>query len=87
MRYGFLSYKNGLLKVILIPYNNKVLINNLIDLYDRLVKLYEHKRYSRRQKIISSLNREAKEYVLIKIRCKKEICNTERLDKVNSKAC
>ena len=40
MKYRLLSYKNRLLKNILIPCNGKVLINNLIDLYDKLKKLY-----------------------------------------------
>ena len=42
IRYGLLSYENRLLKVTPILYNSKVLINDLIDLCNRLVKLHEH---------------------------------------------
>ena len=72
MRYEFLSYKNRLLKVISIPCNSKVLINNFIDSHNRLVKLYEHERYLRRQKIISNLKSDAIEYAPMNMRKEEE---------------
>ena len=76
-----ISYENRLLKVTWIPYNCEVLINNLIDFYNRLVKLCEHKKYLIRQKIISNLNREAIECTLGKVRHEEEIYNIDSLDK------
>ena len=72
IRYGFLSYENRLLKFIPALCNSEILINNLMDSFDRLAKLYEHEKYLRRQKITLNLNREAKEYVLIPMRNEEE---------------
>ena len=65
MRYRLLSHKNRFLKVALILHNSKVLINDLIDLCDRLAKLCKYEQYSRRQKIILKLSREVKKHMPI----------------------
>ena len=41
MRYAILVYENGLLQVMQTLYNSEVLINNLIDLCNRLARLYQ----------------------------------------------
>ena len=65
MRYENIIYKNGLLIIKQTPFNSKSLINNLIDSYKRLEKEYKMKKDMRRQKIISKLNSNSKEYILI----------------------
>ena len=54
---------NGLIQQT--QFNNEILINNLIDSYDRLAWEYKMEKEMRRQKIISKLNSNAKEYTLL----------------------
>ena len=46
MRYAMLVCENGLLKVMQMLCNSKVLINDLIDTYDRLARLYQQEKDS-----------------------------------------
>ena len=67
MRYAMLECENRLSKVMQILYNSEVLINNLIDKCNRLARSYQKEKNLQRQKIISNLKREVKEYILINI--------------------
>ena len=64
--------KNGLLIIRQIPCNSKILINNMIDSCNRLVKKCKRERDMRRQKIVSNLNYSTKEYILISVGNAKE---------------
>ena len=84
MRYTMLVYDNDLLKVIQILYNSEVLINNLIDLCIRLAKAYQQEKDLWRQKIISNLNRDTKEFVPLKKEYRKDK-NNNKVDLVINK--
>ena len=60
--------KNSLLVIKQTSHKSKMLINNLIDLCDRLVIEYEREKAIRRQKIISNLNSNTKEHAPTLIR-------------------
>ena len=92
IKYTDLIYENSLLIIRQTPCNSKILINNIIDLYDRLVKEYKRERDMRWQKIVSNLNYNTKEYTLILLGNAKEyipilireensaICSRDRLN-------
>ena len=65
MRYANLVYENRILTIQQTQFNNETLINNLIDSYDRLVQEYNIEREMHRQKIISKLNSNAKDFTLV----------------------
>ena len=63
MRYANLVYENEILIIQQTQFNNKTLINNLIDSYNRLVREYKIEKEMCRQKIISKLNSNTKDFM------------------------
>ena len=72
MKYTNSMCENGLLIIRQIPCNSKILINNMIDSCNRLVKEYKRERDMRRKKIVSNLNYSTKECISISVGNTKE---------------
>ena len=64
IEYTTLTFKNRLLIIKQIINNSEKLINDLVDVYDRLAKEYKREYDIRRQKIISKLNYSGPEFTL-----------------------